>query len=108
MAQINGVAGLLSEAAEHHPDKVALVEAGGRARTWGELDAEVDRLATGLGAAGLVAGYRVMIAMRNRIEFVASYLGVLRAQTVAVPVNPGSSVDELNRMLADSGARMVL
>ncbi len=88
MADFNGVAELLAVAAEQHPDKVALVEAGGRARTWGQLDEEVSRCATGLGAAGLVAGYRVMVAMGNRIEFVAAYLGALRAQTVAVPVNP--------------------
>jgi long-chain acyl-CoA synthetase len=107
MADFNGVAELLAVAAEQHPDKVALVEAGGRARTWGQLHEEVSRCAAGLGAAGLVAGYRVMIAMGNRIEFVAAYLGALRAQTVAVPVNPRSSVDELSRMLADCGARMV-
>jgi len=108
MADFRGVADLLTVAAEQHPDKVALVEAAGRARTWGQLDDDVSRFAAGLGAAGLVAGYRVMIAMGNRIEFVTAYLGALRAQTVAVPVNPRSSVDELNRMLADSGARMVV
>jgi long-chain acyl-CoA synthetase len=108
MAEFNGVADLLTAAAEQHPDKVALVESGGRARTWGQLDDEVSRCANGFGAAGLVAGYRVMVAMGNRIEFVTSYLAALRAQTVAVPVNPRSSVDELNRMLADCGARMVL
>jgi long-chain acyl-CoA synthetase len=108
MAEFNGVADLLTVAAEQHPDKVALVESGGRARTWGQLDDEVSRCATGLGRAGLVAGYRVMIAMGNRIEFVTAYLAALRAQTVAVPVNPLSSVDELLRMLVDCGARMVL
>ena len=55
-----------------------------------------------------MAGYRVMIVLGNRIEFVTAYLGILRSQTVAVPVNPRSTVDELNRMLVDSGARMVI
>ena len=60
---------------------LAVVEAsGGRSVTWAALDDEVARVATGLGAAGLVAGHRVMIAMGNRIEFVTSYLGALRAQ----------------------------
>ena len=67
---------------------LAVVEAGGRSVTWAELDDEVARVATGLGAAGLVAGHRVLLAMGNRIEFVTAYLGVLRAQVVAVPVNP--------------------
>ncbi|WP_246210608.1 AMP-binding protein [Nocardioides piscis] len=65
-------------------------------------------LASGLSGLGIVAGHRVMIAVGNRLEFVTTYLGVLRAQVVAVPVNPRSSVDELARMMADSGTRVVV
>ncbi len=46
--------------------------------------------------------------MGNRIEFVTAYLGVLRAQVVAVPVNPRATSGELARMMADSGCRLVL
>lgn len=102
------VADLVVAAAVESPDKLALVEAGGRSVTWAQLDDEVGRIATGLGAAGIVAGYRVMIAVGNRIEFVTTYLGVLRAQVVAVPVNPRATPGELARMIADSGARMVV
>ncbi|WP_183094281.1 class I adenylate-forming enzyme family protein [Nocardioides stalactiti] len=102
------VAGLVSAAAAEAGERLAVVEAGGRAVTWSELDAEVSRVASGLAAAGIVAGHRVLLALGNRLEFVTTYLGVLRAQAVAVPVNPGSTPDELARMLADSGARMVL
>src|SRR3712207_2643843 len=66
------VADLLTQAAEESPERLAVVEAGGRRMSWRELDDEVGRLATGLGAAGVVAGHRVMIAMGNRIEFVSS------------------------------------
>lgn len=102
------VADLLADAALEHPDKVALVEADGRARTWQELDGEVSRVATGLATAGVIAGYRVLIAAGNRIEFVTSYLGTLRANAVAVPVNPRSTADELSRMVADSGCKVVI
>ena len=64
---------------------------GGRRLTWAELDDEASRVAAGFGEAGLVAGYRVVVAMGNRIEFVTSYLGALRARLVAVPVNPRST-----------------
>ena len=37
-----------------------------------------------------------------------TYLGVLRAQAVAVPVNPRSTVGELARMIEDSGSRIVV
>ena len=102
------VADLVAEAARERPDHLALVEADGRSRTWAELDDEVTRVAAGLGAAGLVAGHRVLLALGNRIEFVTAYLGVLRARLVAVPVNPRATVGELARMVADSGARMVV
>ncbi|MCW2796810.1 MAG: AMP-dependent synthetase and ligase [Nocardioides sp.] len=105
---VTDVADLVEAAAAESPDKLAIVEAGGRSLTWSQLDDEVGRIATGLGAAGIVAGYRVMVAMGNRIEFVTTYLGVLRAQAVAVPVNPRATPGELARMVADSGSRMVV
>ena len=82
--RVHDVASLVTAAADDHPSKLAVVEAGGRSLTWAELDDEVGRVATGLGAAGIVAGHRVMIVLGNRLEFVTSYLGVLRAQAVAV------------------------
>jgi long-chain acyl-CoA synthetase len=103
------LATLVAGAAEERPEALAVVEAdGGRSLTWAELEDEVGRIATGLGAAGVVAGHRVLLAVGNRLEFVTTYLGVLRAQVVAVPVNPRSTMDELARLIADSGARLVV
>jgi long-chain acyl-CoA synthetase len=105
----NSVADLLTGAAEEQPDGVAVVEAsGGRRLTWSQLDDETSRVAAGYGDAGLVAGYRVMMVVGNRIEFVTSYLGALRARLVAVPVNPRSTAGELARMIAHSGSRLVV
>jgi long-chain acyl-CoA synthetase len=103
------LAELLSQAAAGSGDRVALVEPEPRRTlTWSELDAEVDAVARGLNAMGVVAGYRVVIALANRIEFVTVYLGALRAGLVAVPVNPRSATGELVRLLADCGARVVV
>ena len=103
------VADLLATAAREEPDRIALSEAAtGRTVTWAALDDLADRVAQGLSAAGMVAGYRVMVAVTNRIEFVATYYGVLRARMVAVPINPRSATGEVVRMLVDSGARMVV
>ena len=102
------VASLVAIAAVENPDKLAVVEAGGRSVTWAELDDEVGRVATGLGAAGIVAGFRVMIAISNRIEFITTYIGTLRAQAIAVPVNPRATAHELARLIADCGARMIV
>jgi long-chain acyl-CoA synthetase len=105
---VRGVADLLGLAALESPDKLALVEAGGRSLTWAQLADEVGRLAGGLGVAGIVAGHRVAIATANRIEFVATYLAVLHVQGVVVPVNPRATGTEVARMIGDSGARLVV
>ncbi len=103
------LAQLLTSAAAEVPDRVALVEARtGRRVTWADLDAEVDRVAAGFDALGLVAGYRVVVALPNRVEFVTTYLGALRAGLVAVPVNPRSATGELVRLVADCGARVLV
>ncbi|HET6627457.1 MAG TPA: AMP-binding protein [Nocardioidaceae bacterium] len=106
---VSNLADLLTQAATESPDRTALVEAtSGRRLTWSELDAEVSQVADGLSGMGLVAGYRVVVAVGNRVEFVTSYLGALRARMVVVPVNPRSATGELVRMIADCGARVVI
>ena len=65
-------------------------------------DDEVARVASGLGALGVLAGHRVMLVLGNRIEFVTTYLGVLRAQAVAVPVNARMTAPELARIMVDA------
>ena len=66
------------------------------------------RCAAGLAGQGLVAGNRVAIAIGNRIELVVLHLAALRARLVSVPVNPRSATGELLRMVADSGARLLV
>jgi long-chain acyl-CoA synthetase len=108
MPPAHDLTALVRDAASEQPDKLAVVESGGRSLTWTQLEDDVRRISTGLGEHGIVAGHRVMIATGNRIEFVTTYLAVLRAQAVAVPVNPGASSFELARMIADSGSRLVV
>jgi long-chain acyl-CoA synthetase len=98
------VADLLSASARHRPDSVAVVDADRRV-TWSELDAAAQDVAGGLSGLGLIGGHRVAIAMVNSAEFIATYLGVLRAGMVAVPLNPTFTAGEFARVLADSGTR---
>ena len=64
------VADLVALSAARDGGRDALVETSGRRLTWADLDSEVDRVATGLGDAGVVAGQRVLLAMGNRVELV--------------------------------------
>ncbi|MFF5077633.1 type I polyketide synthase [Actinoplanes sp. NPDC000266] len=79
-----------------------------RAVTYRELEARTRRLAGHLAALGVRRGDRVMICLRNGVEMIESYFAVLRAGAVGVPVNPASSDSELDYLLADSGAGVVV
>ena len=76
--------------------------------TWRELDHQVDAVAAGLAAHGLVAGHRVGILGPNSIEFVVAYFAALRAGFVAVPINPLLRGTEIQQIIADSGLRVLL
>ena len=92
-----------------NPDGVAVVEPLPKRRvlTWSALNEQVDAVAAGLAAHGLVAGHRVGLLGPNSIEFVVAYLAVLRAGFVAVPLDPERGPAELSAMLQDCGVRVL-
>ncbi|MFF5215338.1 AMP-binding protein [Micromonospora sp. NPDC000442] len=84
-----------------------------RTITWSELDEAVSGAARALADAlpGVDAtrpGARVAVALPNVPDFVISLLGALRAGMTAVPVNPGLTARELQHVLADSGASVLI
>ncbi|MET9019811.1 AMP-binding protein [Actinopolymorpha sp. NPDC004070] len=101
------VADLVRRAAQDAPDHLALV-AGDDRLTWAELDRAVDAVAAAWSGAGLVAGFRVALAMSNSLEFVTAYFGALRAGVIAVPLNPAGTAQEIGAMLGAVNARVVL
>ncbi len=104
------LADLVVTVARRTPGAVALVAPGSPRRelSWAELDARVDQVAAGLTAAGLLAGARLALLGANSIAFVVGYLAALRTGIVVVPLNPQSTRSELEALLADSGARVLL
>jgi len=100
-------ADILRDTAQRHGERPALVD-GDRRLTWGELDEAVNATAQGFAAAGLVPGYRVVLLMANSVEFVTSYLGILRAGLVAVPLNTGLTKPEVATVVKHSGARLAV
>ena len=93
MPSTHDVSSLVAEAAADRGEALALVESTGRSVTWGVLEDEVARVATGLGVAGVVAGQRVLLAMGNRIEFVTAYL---QSEELGAPM-----VQTLNQIAGD-------
>jgi long-chain acyl-CoA synthetase len=91
-----------------HPDAAVAVISRGKPTTYGDLRRQVAGLRGGLQSLGLEPGDRVAIVAANNWYFVVSYLAVLGAGCVAVPMNPLSPVPEIERELAAIGARAVI
>jgi acyl-CoA ligase (AMP-forming) (exosortase A-associated) len=89
------------------PEDVALVQ-GSRELRYAELDGLVAQVAGGLWAAGVEPGDRVAVWLGKSVEMVAAVLAASRAGAVFVPVNPVLRVPQVEHILADSGAALLL
>jgi long-chain acyl-CoA synthetase len=98
---------LVRQQGQRRPDAPALV-AGGQRLTWGEFDAAVDRAAAGYAGQGLEAGDRVAVQLPNGVDWLRAALGALRAGLVVVPVNTAYTDPELEYVLTDSGAKLLV
>ena len=104
---IRTVPELLHEHAARHTQKIAFID-DVRAVRYGELLETTGRLAGHLQDLGLQRGERALIYMDNRVETVEAYLAIPRAGGIAVCANPGAAVPEIDHILRDSGARIVV
>jgi benzoate-CoA ligase len=76
--------------------------------TYAEVAAAADGAGAGLLGLGLERGDRVIIATRDRVEFVATFWGAMKAGLVPVPVTPMFSASDLHFVLTDSEARAIV
>ncbi len=76
--------------------------------SYAELDERVAVVASGLRSLGLRRDDRVMLVMSDEIPMLTGILGAFRAGLVAVPVSTMFNGAELGKIMADSGARVVL
>ncbi|WP_242608699.1 type I polyketide synthase [Actinomadura formosensis] len=98
---------VLQENAARFPGKVAFAD-DRRAVTYADLEARTRRLAGHLAGLGVRHGDRVAICLGNTVSTVEAYLAIVRAGGVGVPLNPASARAELEYLLADSGATVVI
>src|SRR5215472_10665769 len=99
----------LDRAVAAYGDRVALVDVpAGLRLTYAELAAEVDALALGLLAAGIVKGDRVGIWSPNRAEWTYTQYATAKIGAVLVNINPAYRTSELEFVLNQSGTRLLV
>jgi hypothetical protein len=85
-----------------------LLRMPGRTLTYGEFEAEVNRLANGLLASGVKRGERVGVMLPNCPEFALLWLALLRIGAVAALVNTAFRGSGLAHVLDLSGCRLLV
>ena len=88
------------------PDRPAIVMTGsGETMTYGELDAEANRISRLFRSLGIQAGDHVAFCMENRIEFLAVAWGAHYAGLYYTAISSRLTADEIAYIVDDCGAR---
>jgi 3-phosphoshikimate 1-carboxyvinyltransferase len=98
-------------ASEHPGERAAVaVDADGIARelSWSQLREDVDRAAAALLGLGVKPGESVSFQLPNRLEFLTISLATLRIGAICEPLMPIFRERELDFMVRESGARVLL
>ena len=98
----------LASVIESHPDGNPALISRGKVTTYGQLRVSAGELRGGLIEAGIEPGDRVAILSANNWFFVISYLAVLGAGAIAVPLNPASPTAELSAQLREVTAKAAI
>jgi len=101
------LAGVLATNAGRCPDRAALVYSD-RRYNYRDVDAAVNRTAHALAAAGLGKGDRMVLMSPNSDAFYVALYAAWRLGAVVVPVNPAAPAAELQYLLDDSQAALVV
>lgn len=98
---------LLDQAAARDPSREAVVFRGERVG-YGELKARVDAFALGLIALGLAPGDHAVLWMPNRVEWNVAHLAIAKAGGVTVTCNSRYKAFEVEYVLRQSDASVLI
>ncbi|MFJ9173647.1 long-chain fatty acid--CoA ligase [Streptomyces sp. NPDC102360] len=101
------LAAILADNARRHPDKTALV-AGELRSTFAELWLQVRKQAAALAGLGVRPGDKIALMAPNTAEFPHAYYAAIAAGAAVVPVHLLLSAPEVEHVLKDSGATLLL
>ncbi len=92
---------------ERFPNHAAIIFLGER-YSYRKLKDMVDRFAAGLSRLGVTKGDRMLIYLTNSVQLVIAYLAAQKIGAVVVLVSPIYTSAELEYMINDSGAKVVV
>ncbi len=98
---------MLARQAERYGER-PVITIGGRAFNHSELRDAAAGYAAALAAAGINLGDRVAIMCGNRAELLLTILGSAWLGAIAVPINTASRGAQLEHILANCGARLIV
>jgi long-chain acyl-CoA synthetase len=102
------LAAWLARAARSDPRRIAVYAGDSAWADYGTLALRASRVAAGFAASGLRRGDRVAIFMRNAPEYLEAIYAIWWAGLAAVPVNAKLHPREVEFIVADSGAKLVI
>jgi fatty-acyl-CoA synthase len=105
-ARAHSIGDLLRRSAQRDPNRMALI-CGEVRWTFAEMEAICNRLARGLLGLGVRKGDRLAVLSRNSHAFAALRFAVARIGAILVPINFMLNPDEINFILANSGANLL-
>ncbi|MEW9668090.1 class I adenylate-forming enzyme family protein [Ammoniphilus sp. 3BR4] len=100
------VAQLLEKAYQSSPEKEVIFD-GVRRLTYRDLQAEADKIASGLSQLGVKPGDRVAVSLPAWYEFIVAVFAIAKVGAILVPFNTRYREDEAEHILRDSGAKVV-
>ncbi|KAK7391369.1 hypothetical protein VNO78_19785 [Psophocarpus tetragonolobus] len=98
---LNGVAGIF-------PSRRAVSVSGKFDLTHSRLHLLVERAASRLLSAGIKPGDVVALTFPNTIEFIITFLAIIRARATAAPLNAAYTAEEFQFYLSDSESKLLL
>jgi long-chain acyl-CoA synthetase len=101
------VAEYLEQHAAQTPDRLA-IRFEGRSISYGQLNRDANRLASGLRALGVEAADRVALYLPNVPEFAVAYYATQKLGAIPVTINAILKTEEVRYLLDDSGASVVI
>ena len=100
---------VLARRAARNPDKEAVVDAtSGERLTYRQLDRRANQVANALVDVGVSAGDRVAVVLPNGIRFLECFFGSAKVGAIVVLLNWRLVADELEYLLVDSGATLLI